>query len=154
LAEFENYKKRSLRERADLLKYQGDRVFQEFLPIVDNLELALYHSGKGQQSNAGSSDKLFSGVELIHKMFLDLLGKSGVTAIVSLGKDFDPALHSAISKIQSADAKPGTVINELRKGYMYKDKLLRASEVVVAAAPDPQSNEQLVEKDESGTQDS
>jgi molecular chaperone GrpE len=127
VAELENYKKRSLKDRADLLKYQGDRIFTEILPILDNLELALQHS----DSDASA---LKSGMQLIHKLFVDTLAKWEVRAESGLGKDFDPNRHSALSKVPTADKKPGTVINEFRKAYFYKDKLLRPGEVVVAAA--------------------
>jgi molecular chaperone GrpE len=133
LAELENYKKRSLKDRADLLKYQGDRIFTEILPILDNLELALQHSdSEGSSSNSGA---LKSGMQLIHKLFVDTLAKWEVRAESGLGKDFDPNRHSALSKVPTADKKPGTIINEFRKAYFYKDKLLRPGEVVVASEP-------------------
>jgi len=133
VAELENYKKRSLKDRADLLKYQGDRIFTEILPILDNLELALQHAeGDSATSNSAA---LKSGMLLIHKLFIDTLAKWEVRAESGLGKDFDPNRHSALSKVPSADQKPGTILNEFRKAYFYKDKLLRPGEVVVASEP-------------------
>lgn len=126
LAELENYKKRALKERADLLKYQGERILQDMLPVVDNLELALQHAD-------AEPDKLRSGMQLIHKLFVDTLNRWGVTSESSVGKPFDPIKHSALSRVPSVDSKPGTVVNELRRAYHYKDKLLRPAEVVVAA---------------------
>lgn len=130
LAELENYKKRALKDRADLLKYQGDRIFAEILPILDNLELALQHSDSDTAA-------IKSGMQLIHKLFVDTLGKFEVRPESGLGKEFDPARHSALSKVPSTEHKPGTIINEFRKAYFYKDKLLRPGEVVVAAEAPP-----------------
>ena len=128
LAELENVKKRAIKDRSDLLKYQGERVFTELLPLIDNLELALQHA----ESDPGA---LKSGLQLIHKLFVDTLGKWEVRSESALGKEFDPVRHSALSKVPTKDAKAGTVLNEFRKAYLYKDKLLRPAEVVVAAEP-------------------
>ncbi len=128
LADFENFKKRTLKERSDLLKYQGEKVFLDMLEVVDNIDLALQHA-------EAEPEKLREGVELIHKMFVSTLDKWGVRASSALGKPFDPNEHAAISQIPDGEAEPGTVINELKKAYFYKDKLLRPSEVVVSVAP-------------------
>ena len=133
-ADFENYKKRALKERADLLKYQGDKILSDFLEVADNLELALHHSNSDPES-------LKAGVELIYKLCVDTLGKWEVRAQSGLGLEFNPNIHNAISKVQVDDAAPGTVINELKKAYFYKDRLLRAGEVVVADTPVTSSDE-------------
>jgi molecular chaperone GrpE len=127
LAEFENYKKRALKERSDLIKYQGEKIFSDILEVVDNLELALNYGG-------ADAAKVREGLELIHKRFLEILGRWDVRGQSAIGKDFDPNMHNAISRVMVDDAKPGTVINELKKTYFYKDKLLRFGEVVVAEA--------------------
>lgn len=126
LADMENFRKRSIKERSDLLKYQGDKIFLDILEVVDNLELAIAH---------GDSDpaKFKAGVELIHKRFIDILNKWEVKGESAIGQAFDSARHDAISKVSVDDAPPGTVINELKKAYFYKDKLLRPAEVVVVA---------------------
>lgn len=128
LAEFDNFRKRALKERSDLLKYQGERIFVDVLDIVDNLELALQHA-------EADPAKLKSGVELIYKMFTDMLAKWEVRPEPGIGKAFDPNRHNAISRAETRDADPGTIISELKKAYFYKDKLLRLGEVVVANAP-------------------
>lgn len=125
LAEFENFKKRSLKERSELIKYQGEKVLFDVLEVVDNLELALQHAD-------AERDKIISGVEMIYKRLIDTLAKWDVKGESAMGKEFDPAKHSAISKVPSPDAKQGIVINELKKAYFYKDKLLRVGEVVVS----------------------
>jgi molecular chaperone GrpE len=128
LAELENYKKRSLKERSELLKYQGEKILFDMVEILDNFEWALQHAD-------ADAAQFKSGVELIHRKFLDMLGKWQVRGEASVGQPFDPAKHHALSKINVYDAVPGTIINELKKAYYYKDKLLRAGEVVVADQP-------------------
>jgi molecular chaperone GrpE len=129
LADLENTKKRAIKDRADLLKYQGERIFAELLQVVDNMELALQHADANPES-------LKDGVQLIHKMLLDMLSKWEVRAESALGKEFDPNRHSALSKMPTAEHPSGTVLSEFRKAYFYKDKLLRPAEVVVATAPE------------------
>ena len=133
-AEFENYKKRALKDRADLLKYQGERIFVDLLDIVDNFDLAMQHTG--------ADEKFRQGVEMIHRMFQDLLGRWEVRGESAIGKPFDPLKSEAISKIPApAGTAAGTVVNELKRAYFYKDKLLRVGNVVVADAPQPAAGE-------------
>ena len=126
LAEFDNYKKRTLKERSDFLKYQGEQIFFQLLDIVDNFELALQHKDANPQ-------KLKEGVELIHKLFKDILTKWEVRSESAIGQSFDPIKHNAISKVELEDQPAGTVIQELKPAYYYKDRLIRAADVVVAA---------------------
>lgn len=129
MAEFENYKKRSLKEQSELLKYQGERIILDLLEVLDNLDLALTHS-------SAEHDKLKAGLEMIHKMFVERLNKWEIRGEPGLGTQFDPQKHSAISRVPGSDAKPGTIVGELKKAYYYKDKLIRPGEVVVAADTD------------------
>ena len=134
LAEMENYKKRSLKERSDLLKYQGEKVLLDMLEIIDNLELAIQYA----EADPG---KVREGLDLIHKRFREILAKWDVKAESGLDKEFDPSKHNALSKVPVEGKKAGTVVNELKKAYFYKDKLLRPAEVVVADEPKVASNE-------------
>lgn len=127
LAELENFKKCAVKERSELLKYQGDRLVTDLLDVLDNLELALSHTD-------ADPAKLKAGLELIHKQFVDVLGRWEIRAVPALGTDFDPVKHQAISKVTSAEHKAGSVISEFKKAYFYKDKLLRHAAVVVAVA--------------------
>jgi molecular chaperone GrpE len=128
LADLENYKKRALKERSELLKYQGERVIGDFLEVLDALELAMVHA-------ESDPTKVQEGIKLIHKMFVDTLGRWEVRADSALGGDFDPVKHKAISRLVVGEKKAGTVVGELKKTYFYKDKLLRPGEVVVSAPP-------------------
>jgi molecular chaperone GrpE len=141
LAELENYKKRALKDRSDLLRYQGEPVLYDMLAILDNLELAL-------QNAQSDPAKIMGGVKLIHKMFVDTFSKWEVRPESALGKDFDPQTHHALSRVAVDNSKPGSVIAEPKKAYFYKDKLLRAGEAVVAAErPKEEPKEEEVAED-------
>jgi molecular chaperone GrpE len=133
LADFENFKKRSLKERADLLKYQGEQLVQDLVRVIDDLELALSFSGSAEAAADSESAKFVEGIKMINKNFVDTLAKWGIRAESAVGEQFDPQKHMAISKVSVPDASPGTVVSELKKVYFYKDKILRVAEVVVAA---------------------
>ena len=147
LAEHDNYMKRSLRERSEYLRYQHKPVLFDLLNVVDNLERALEHA-------QADPAKVKEGVELIYKMFLDLLNKWEVRGESALGQLFDPTKHSALSRIKSGEVPAGTVLSQFKKAYFYKDQLLRAADVVVAVEPDPPaaeaSGETAAEKEGSG----
>jgi molecular chaperone GrpE len=123
-AEFDNYRKRMDRERRDLAEYTAAEVVAELLPIIDNLERAL--------QAADPEDPLRKGVELIHKQMLDVLRKRGVKPIQALGADFDPNFHQAVIHEVSSDHREGEVIEELQRGYVVGDRLLRPAMVKVA----------------------
>ena len=126
LAEVENTRKRALKEKSEILKYQGERILVDILEIADNFERALKEAEKDPES-------LKVGVPLIYKLLMDSLSKWEVKAESGLGKPFDPAKFRALSRVPVDDALPGTIVTEMRKTYMFKDRLLRAGEVVVAA---------------------
>jgi molecular chaperone GrpE len=126
-AEFDNYRKRMDRERADLAAYAAADVVLDLLPIVDNFERAL-------QAPGGVDEAFRKGVELIHKQMFDLLRKRGVKPIEALGADFDPNFHQAVIHESSPDHREGEVIQELQRGYMLGDRLLRPAMVKVAKA--------------------
>ncbi len=127
MADFENFKKRALKEQSELLKYQGERLVVDLLEVLDNLELALTYS-------SAEYEKLKAGLDMIHKIFVERLGRWEIRGEASVGAEFDPKKHAAISRVPGSDAKPGTVVGELKKPYFYKDKLIRVGEVVVAAS--------------------
>jgi len=124
-AEFDNYRKRVERERRDLADFMKADILAEILPIVDNFERAL-------QAPSSDTDSLRKGVELIHKQMHDFLRKRGVTPIEALGADFDPNFHQAVIHETSPSHREGEVIEELQRGYMLGDKLLRPAMVKVA----------------------
>lgn len=125
-ADFENYKKRMIRDREISFKYAEEALLKELLPSIDNLERALAHQNTGEETNA-----LREGIDLTLKALLAATAKFGLTAIESIGQPFDPNLHEALAMEASADHPPQTVLREFEKGYYYKDRLLRAAKVVV-----------------------
>lgn len=128
-AEFENYKKRTARETAEFKKYANQSLIRELLPVVDNLELAI-------KSAAGSPDatetSLLDGVELTRREILKVFENHKVEPIESLGKPFDPNFHEAVMREESAEHPENTVVNELQKGYVMHQRLIRPAMVVVA----------------------
>jgi molecular chaperone GrpE len=126
-ADFENYKKVAARNKEELLKYANEELLTDFLTVIDHLELALQHSAGNETSNA-----LAEGVQLTLKELKGVLEKHGLATIDALGKPFDPFVHHAMSRIESEDAVENTVVKEFRKGYMLKDRVLRAALVGVA----------------------
>jgi len=128
-AEFENYKKRTAREMVDFQKYANQSLLRELLPIIDNLELAI----KAAAEAADSTDTcLLDGVELTRKEILKVFENFHVEPIDALGKPFDPNFHEAVMREESDEHPENMVVNELQKGYLMHDRLLRPSMVVVA----------------------
>jgi molecular chaperone GrpE len=135
-AEFENYRKRIERERRDLSDYAAADVLKAVLPLVDNLDRALQAASATDEAATkdprAALNAYRAGVELIHKQLLDLLRQKGVTPIESVGKDFDPHVHQAVTQEVSADHREGEVMQELARGYKLGDRLLRPAMVKVA----------------------
>jgi molecular chaperone GrpE len=125
-AEFDNYRKRVERERQESTTAAAADLLGDLLPLVDDLERAL-----GADDTAGTYRK---GVELIHKQLLDLLAKRGVRPIDAVGADFDPHVHQAVTYDHVEGRRDGEVVEELRRGYMLGDRLLRPAMVKVAKA--------------------
>jgi len=125
-AEFDNYRKRIDRERRDQAESAAASLLAEVLPVVDNLERAL------QAPTGPEAAGLRAGVELIHRQLIDLLRKRGVTPIEALGTDFDPRFHQAVSQETSDAHRDGEVMDEMQRGYMLGDRLLRPAMVKVA----------------------
>jgi molecular chaperone GrpE len=135
-AEFENYKKRTAREMADFKKYANQSLLRELLPIIDNLELAIKAAA---ESKDGTDVCLLDGVELTRKEILKVFENFHVEPIDALGKPFDPNFHEAVMREESDEHPENTVVNELQKGYLMHDRLLRPSMVVVAMPKNKES---------------
>ena len=128
-AEFDNYRKRIERERAEVSHAAAADLIEELLPLSDDLDRALEI---GADTEAAAAYR--TGVELIYKQLLEILGKRGVTPIETTGKDFDPNVHQALTHEASPGYREGEVINELRRGYTIGGRLLRPALVKVAKA--------------------
>ena len=129
-ADFENYKKRCAREKEDAIKYANASLLERLVAIVDNFKLGLEAArGESEQS------PIYSGMTLVLKQLNDFLAENGLRAIEAEEKKFDPNLHEAIAHEPSEQFPEGTVIRQTRRGYRFKDRLLRPSSVVVSSGP-------------------
>ncbi len=129
-ADFDNYKKIAARNKEELLKYANEDLMTDILTVIDHLELALQHATGDE-----SADSLAQGVELTLKELKSVLEKHGLTTIDAIGKPFDPSVHHAMSQIESDDAAENSVVKEFRRGYMLRDRVIRAALVGVAVKP-------------------
>jgi len=134
LAEAENFKRRTQRERDESIRYANESLLRDLIPVLDNLDRAL-----AAAQAAGGAKGVVGGVELIQRELLKVLERAGVSRYSALGQPFDPTRHEAIARVVSVDAKPGTVVAETMPGYMLHNRVLRAALVSVAAAPDEDS---------------
>jgi molecular chaperone GrpE len=128
-AEFENYKKRVNKDKEELVKYGNESLLYELLPVIDNLEMALRHASNNVSSG------LVQGVEITLKELQKILEKFGLTAIEANNKPFDPLVHHAMTQNERDDIAEKIVVEEFRKGYMLRDKVLRPSLVAVSKKP-------------------
>ena len=123
-AEFENYKKRVDKEKAEFVKYSKAELIQRILPTIDTFEIAL--------RSTKDNEKFVKGMDMVYAQLISLLHAEGLKPIESLGKKFDPYLHEVMLKEKSDDDDDGIVLEELQKGYMLNDKVLRHSKVKVS----------------------
>jgi molecular chaperone GrpE len=128
-ADFENYKKRCAREKEDAVKYANSSLLERLVAIVDNFELGLEAA-----RDEGEQSPIYSGMTLVLKQLRDFLAENGLQAIEAEGKKFDPNLHEAIAH-EPSRLSEGTVVRQTRRGYRFKDRLLRPSSVVVSSGP-------------------
>jgi len=127
-AEFDNFRKRSVKEQQDFRDYALAEALKSLLPILDSLDRAL-------KTSEASVQDFHSGIELIDKQFHDALARLGVEPIPAEGELFDPNLHQAVQMVDTADVADNHVIDELQRGYRIKDRLLRPAMVRVAHNP-------------------
>jgi molecular chaperone GrpE len=124
-AEFDNARKRAAREQQEFREFAASEVIKSILPTLDSFERAL-------KSPGGEAGDFRGGVELIYKQLQDALQKTGVQAIAAVGQPFDPRVHEAIEMVDTTDVPDHHVLDELQRGYRYKDRLLRPAMVRVA----------------------
>jgi len=139
-ADFENLKKRLDRQIEEVKNYCTEPLVVELLGVVDELELAV----KAGRSSEGS-EEVVKGVEMTLSKMVKVLQKEGVAPIEALGKDFDPSKHNAIARVERDDTDDCTVIEEVRKGYIMKEKVIRPSIVKVAVKPTPKPEKEDVQ---------
>jgi len=131
-ADLENYRKRAQKEKEDLARFANENLIREVLPVLDNLERALDHAGSDDADMKG----LREGVQMTVSQFQKALEKFGVSALVSVGKPFDPAHHEAMGQMETTEQPSNMVAKELQRGYLLHDRLLRPALVMVTKAVD------------------
>lgn len=134
-AEFENYKRRTEKDQLNLINYAAESFITKLLPVVDDFERSLEHI-----NNAKDASSIGEGVKLVYEKLMKLLDEQGVKKIDSTGKPFDFNLHEAVSQQKNDSVPPHTVIYEVEKGYMYKDRVIRHAKVVVSEDGDEHSH--------------
>lgn len=127
MADFDNYRKRINKEKDALYSIISSEIILEFLPVMDNLEKSIKTEGDDEISKAWRA-----GIELIYRQFAEVLSKLGSEEIKTLGEKFDPNVHDAVMHVEDSELEEGIVVEELRKGYKLKDRIIRHSMVKVA----------------------
>lgn len=126
-ADLDNFRKRSLREKEDAIRYANNGLLEKLLPVIDNFELGL-----DAARNATDAASVLQGMSMVHRQLQDFIRSQGLEEVSADGEAFDPNKHDAVSQEFSADVPEGQVIRQVRKGYKLKDRLLRAASVIVS----------------------
>ncbi len=151
LADMENLRKRTQREKEELAKFANENILRDILPVIDNLERAVEHAAQTEMGETGAG--LLEGVQMTLVQFNQVLDRFGVTPVESLGQPFDPALHQAMGQMETEEYPANSVAQQMQKGYQLNERLLRPAMVMVAKAPvDPEpdeENNQSTETDEN-----
>ncbi len=131
-ADFDNFKKRAAREKQEAIKFANESLLQKLVPVLDNLETALT-AVQAAEPEAGQS--LQAGINMVCQQLKTALAEAGLEEVDATGKPFDPNFHEAVSQRETVEAPEGQVIQQLRKGYKLRERLLRPASVIVAKQP-------------------
>lgn len=132
-ADFDNFKKRAAREKTDAIKFANEGVLQKLIPVLDSFDMAL---AAVQSADGGAANQsLQTGVNMVFQQLKKTLAETGLEEVDATGKPFDPNLHEAVSQKETTDVPEGQVVQQLRKGYKFRERLLRPASVVVARQP-------------------
>ncbi len=145
-AEFENYKKRVESDSANLIRFANEDLIMSMLPVLDDFERSLKASRETSPDDNAGQQIIVRGIELIYNKFRKILDMQGVKSFEVVGKPFDPHLHDALMQILNPDVPPHTVLEEVEKGYMMNDRVLRHAKVIVSAdsvAPDNSQDQDI-----------
>jgi molecular chaperone GrpE len=133
-ADFDNYRRRTRQETAEIRRTANERLLRELLPIIDNYERALEAAKKELPEN------MFTGIEIIYRQLCNLLTQEGVEPVESVGKPFDPQYQEAFQRVETSEYPEGTVTAEVQKGYLLQGKVLRPALVIVAKSKETTEN--------------
>jgi molecular chaperone GrpE len=129
-ADLDNFRKRALREKEEAIRYANNGLLERLLPVIDNFELGL-----DAAKTAADTASILQGMSMVQTQLQDFLKNNGLEEVQAEGEAFDPNKHDAVSQEFSADIPDGHVIRQVRKGYKIKDRLIRASSVIVSKGP-------------------
>jgi molecular chaperone GrpE len=133
-ADFDNFKKRAAREKQDAIKFANENLLQKLIPVLDTFDMALAAT---QNSQTEAVQSLQTGVNMVYQQLRNALLDAGLEEVDATGKTFDPNLHEAVSQQETTEAPEGHVVQQLRKGYKLRERLLRPATVIVARHPAP-----------------
>lgn len=149
MADLDNYRKRAQREKEDAIRFANDNLLRNTIPVLDNLERAIDHARTAEEDQGG----LLEGVEMTLDQFRKVLEASGVTPVEAMGQPFDPNFHQAMGQMPTGDQPPNTVVQELQKGYLLNERLLRPAMVMVATALPEEEPEKTTESQDDEQSD-
>ncbi len=129
-ADLDNFRRRAQKDKEELSKFANENLLRELLPVIDNLSRAVEHAGESD------SQSLLEGVNMTLDQFGKVLEKFGVEPVEALGQPFDPDRHEAMGQLETDEQPPNTVVQEMQRGYMLNQRLLRPALVMIAKAPD------------------
>ena len=132
-ADLENFKKRAARERTEAAQSAAAALLQKLLPVLDHFEMA--QTAAQSRETAGATESLQAGIAMIQQQLRSVLAEAGLEEIDARGKAFNPMLHEAVAQQETAEVPEGQVVQQIRKGYKYRERLLRPATVVVAKPP-------------------
>ena len=138
-ADFDNYKKRAAREKQDAIKFANESLLQKLIPVLDNFDMAL---AAAQNAPAEAGQSLQAGISMVGQQLKSALLEAGLEEVDAPGTPFDPNLHEAVSQKETAEAPEGQVVQQLRKGYKLRERLLRPATVIIAKHPCRLSHDQ------------
>ena len=147
-ADFENFRRRAMKERTEDRQYGHQNLIKDLLSTVDNLDRAIDHVRGATDSGSGGLESLLQGVELVQRELLGVMDRNGVNEIEALGKPFDPALHEAMAQSPNDSVPANTIVQVLEKGYQLRGRLVRPSRVIVAQPPEDKDQVDENEQDD------
>ena len=131
-ADFDNYKKRAAREKQEAIKFANESLLEKLIPVLDTFDMALAAT---QNGDAKTVQSLQAGIAMVHQQLRNALKDAGLEEVEAAGKAFDPNLHEAVAQKETTEIPEGQVVQQMRKGYKLRERLLRPASVVVAKPP-------------------
>ena len=131
-ADFENFKKRAAREKQDAIRFANESLMEKLIPVLDSFDMAL---AAAQNASGDPGQSLQTGISMVSQQLKGALQEAGLEAVDATGKAFDPNFHEAVSQQETADVPEGHVMQQLRRGYKLRERLIRPASVVVAKPP-------------------